>query len=118
MRVVLVLVVLLVIVVSVADAATHPCAPAAQPFTAASHYMSLGGDLRLRVHQNTGTWWTNAEVKECYMLQPIYPVNGWKPSDLGASFVSVGELVPFTEATNYMSVAGYIQWQSHRESVK
>ena len=116
MRVVLVLVVLLVIVVSVADAATHPCAPAAQPFTAASHYMSLGGDLRLRVHQNTGTWWTNAEVKECYMLQPMYPVNDWKPSDLGASIVTVGEMVPFSQSTNYMSLAGYLRWLSFRKA--
>ncbi len=112
MRIALALVVLLVLMVSAAEAAMHPCAPNAVPFVAPSHYMSLGGDLRLRVHQNTGTWWTNAEVKECYMLQPMYPVNGWKPSDLGANFVAVDELVPFTEATNYMSVAGYLRWLS------
>lgn len=102
---------LLMSLASAANATTrHPCAPDAKAFTKEVGYKSLAGDLRLRVHQNTGVWMTREQLNDCYVLQPFAPVNSWSPGDLGPSIEAIRYLKPFSAQTNYMSVRGYLRW--------
>jgi len=124
MAVVMLVLMLALALVSLAAAANakagvatpHPCAPKVKQFTAEAHYMSLAGDLRLRVHQNTGRWMTPMDAKDCYALKSMYPVYGWRPTDLGPGMVALEELKPFTRGTNYMSVHGYLRWLAMKTS--
>lgn len=113
MRTAVLLLLAVMLSVAVAQASVvAPCDLRAKAFTAEAGFMSPAGNLRLQVYQNNGRWMTPLELEGCQIIQPlaeVVPTAGPESDSIMA-----GQLVPFTAATNYMSLEGYLRWLALR----